>query len=109
VFAYVGGAGYVGVGNVIGPMVKLRDLEVQLDGETIRVIERPDLPADLVERARSDDEEVIEYGVPIKWLATRPTSEAVSERGLFVARVTAAKLRDERTINVVASALGIES
>jgi hypothetical protein len=109
VFAYVDGAGYVGIGDVIGPMVKFRDLEVQLDGQAIRVIDEPDLPRELLERAHSDDEEITEYAVPVRWIATHPASEALSERGLFASQVTACKLRDERTINVVTEAFGIEN
>jgi hypothetical protein len=109
VFAYVGGAGYVGIGNVTGSMVRLRDLEVQLDGNTVRVIDQPDFPDDVAERARSDDDEITEYAVPVSWLGTRSTSQAVSERGMFAKQTTVCKLRDERTIDVVSTAFGIES
>jgi hypothetical protein len=107
VFAYVGGSGYVGIGSVTGPMIKLRDFQVQLDGETIRVIDQPDLPAELLERGRLEDDDVTEYAVPVEWLATRSALEAYSERGLFASQVTACKLRDERTINMVTAAFGI--
>lgn len=109
VFAYVGGAGYVGVGQVTGPMVKFRDLEVQLDGKTVRVVDQPDVAAELVSGAHSDDDELTEYAVPVEWEATRPATQAVSGRGLFASQVTACKLRDERTIKVVTEAFGIVS
>lgn len=109
VFAYVGGAGYVGIGEVTGPMVKLRDMEVPLDGQNVRVVDRSDIPADLVQGALLDDDDLTEYAVPVQWLATRSASEAVSERGLFASQITACKLRDERTIKVVSAAFGIES
>jgi hypothetical protein len=109
VFAYVGGAGYVGIGNVTGPMVKLRDLEAHLDGQTVQVIDQPDLPGEILQSALSDDDDMTEYAVPVKWLATSPASDAVSQRGLFASQVTACKLRDERTINVVTSSFGVES
>jgi hypothetical protein len=81
VFAYVGGAGYVGVGEVVGSMVPLRDLEVDLNGEAVKVVEQPDLPQALRERALSDDDEVTEFAVPVHWRVTRPIADAVSERG----------------------------
>lgn len=109
VFAYVGGAGYVGIGQVSGPMVKLRDLEVTLDDRTVRVVDQPDIPAKLKERSLSDDEEITEYAVPVSWHATRPVAEAASERGLFASQVTACKLRDERTINFVTAAFQVEA
>jgi uncharacterized protein len=79
VFAYVGGAGYVGIGRVAGRMVRFRDLEFLIGGTIQRVIEQPDLPADLVERARSSDDETTEYAVPVTWIATCPT--AIRVRG----------------------------
>jgi hypothetical protein len=89
-------------------MVKLRDLEVSLGGNAVRVVDQPDVPEILRDRALSDDDDVTEYAVPVEWLATRPTEQAVAEPGLFASQVTACKLRDERTINVVFAALGIE-
>jgi hypothetical protein len=108
VFAYVGGAGYVGVGEVTGPMVLLRDLEAPLNGTRVRVLDQPDVPPTIKDRALTDDEDMTEYAVPVRWLATRDTQSAVSERGLFASQVTACKLRDERTIEVVTSAFDLQ-
>jgi len=109
VFAYVGGAGYVGVGEVTGSVVPLRDLEVPLNGSLVRVVEQPDLPAPLRERALSDDEDMTEYAVPVRWLIARDADKAVTERGLFASQVTVCKLRDERTIEVVTSAFDLKN
>ncbi len=108
VFAYVGGAGYVGVGEVTGEIVPLRALEVDQEGSTITVVDQPEVSEKMRERAKSDDENVTEYAVPVRWLAQRPVSEAVAERGLFASQVTVCKLRDDRTIDVVTSALGLD-
>jgi hypothetical protein len=99
----------VGIGEVTGEMVKVRDVTVEIGGEEVPLLDQPDIPAELRQRADSDDDDVTEYAVLVQWLASRPASEAVSERGLFASQVTACKLRDERTINVVTSALGVES
>lgn len=107
VFAYVGGAGYVGVGEVTGTVVRLSELEVDLDGQKVRVAEQPDLPATIRERSASDDEDLTEYAVPVRWLVSRTVDKAVTERGLFASQVTVCKLRDDRTIEVVLGAFGL--
>lgn len=109
VFAYVGGAGYVGVGEVAGDMIPLRDLMTEANGAQVRVIEQPGFSPIMAERAASDDEEVTEFAVPVRWLEQRPVSEAIMERGLFASQVTVCKLRDERTLEVVAASFGLES
>ena len=47
--------------------------------------------------------------VPVEWLGTRPLDEAVWEKGLFASQVTACRLRDERTIETVESAFGLDA
>lgn len=107
VFAYVGGAGYVGVGEVTGEVVPLREFAVQQNGTTIKVVDQPEIDPKVRERALSEDEEVTEYAVPVRWMAERDIGEAVTERGLFASQVTVCKLRDDRTIEVVTTALGL--
>jgi hypothetical protein len=72
--------GYVGVGRVTGPSVPLRDFRVQVDG-----IERPFLEVAEADYARAsiDNDDQCEYFVPVEWLATRSTNEAISEVGFF--------------------------
>ena len=81
VFAYVGGAGYVGVGTVTGEMVAAKDAVVQIDGRFIPLPEAPDLPTWFVERMKTDDDEVTEKVVPVAWDVTRPIGEATLPRG----------------------------
>ena len=57
--------------------------------------------------ALSDDPEVTEYAVPVEWFATRSVAEAISQPGLFASQVTACKLRDERTIQMVTAAFAL--
>lgn len=108
VFAYVGGSGYVGVGEVTGAVMPLRDLQCEIHGEVIEVASQPDIPDGIRTRAFSDDLETTEYAVPVRWLVQRAVGDAVSQRGLFASQVTVCKLRDERTIEVVSRELGIE-
>lgn len=108
-FAYVGGAGYVGVGRITGTMVKLRDFEAPVDGSVTKVIEHHDVAAAIRERALSADDDHMEYGVHVGWLETRLTNQAVSETGLFSSTVTVCRLRYERTIQVVIEAFGLQN
>lgn len=108
VFAYVGGAGYVGVGEVVGEATPAREAEVEVDGSKQPLMEQPDLPPDFAERARSDDPEVAEYVVPVSWLKDRPVAEAVTKPGLFSSQVTVCKLRDQRTIEVLETAFDLD-
>jgi hypothetical protein len=108
VFAYVGGAGYVGVGEVTGTVIPLRDLVVTVDGKTLRVVEQHDVSDAIRTGALADDEDMQEYAVPIRWLESRHIDKAVTERGLFASQVTVCKLRDDRTIEVVLEAFGLQ-
>ena len=79
--------GFVGVGEVTGPAV--------IGSEFF--VDTPDGKKCLYEASNRAhyhkhlDEESAEYFVPVKWIATRPLSEAVSEVGLFGNQNTACK------------------
>ena len=109
VFAYVAGAGYVGVGQVTDEMMPARDAEVEVNGQCQSLLDQPGLSAQWTERAASDDPDLTEMVVPVKWFATRPINEATWEKGLFASQLTVCKLRDEHTINTVESAFGLDS
>jgi hypothetical protein len=103
VFAYVGSAGYVAVGTISGKLGLLRD--VMVDGAPI--LDQPDVPAWMRDQAAADGD-MSEWVVPVEWTHTRPVAEAVWQKGLFASQVTVCKLRDERTIEVVSQAFGIQ-
>ena len=109
VFAYVGGAGYVGIGRVTGEMIPTRDAKVEINGQLQSLLDQPELSTERWQKAASDDPEVTEKVVPVEWLATRPIDQAVREKGLFASQVTVCKLRDEHTITTVESAFGLDS
>lgn len=73
--------GYVGVGRVLGTSVPANEFTVMKDGD-----ERPVL--EVAQRANyhaefTDDAERCEYFVPVQWLQTVQTSQAVREIGMF--------------------------
>ena len=109
VFAYVGGAGYVGISRVTGTMIDARDATVVVNGQTQALLDQPEVSQEMRERALSDDPEVRERVVPVEWLAEVPLSQAVSERGLFASQLVVCKLRDEHTIATVETALGVSN
>lgn len=85
--------GYVGVGIVEGPAIRLRDFEVNDNGQQTKFI---DIARAEYHRQYIDDEENSEYFVPVKWLKSVPAKDAVSEVGFFgnqntVARPTTTK------------------
>ena len=108
VFAYVGKVGYVGVGTVVGEMVPARDFKVEIDGQLLPLTQAPDLSQSFLSQATSTDDEITEMVVPIDWQVAVPLEAAVKETGLFASQVTACKLKDERTIEVVSSQFGLE-
>lgn len=107
VFAYVGGAGYVGIGLVTGDMIPARDANVEVNGELQPLLDQPELSAAWWENAASEDPELTEMVVPVQWLATRSLENAFRGKGLFASQLSACKLRDEHTITTVESAFGL--
>ena len=107
-FAYVGGAGYVGVGRVTGEMIPARDAKVEVAGQLQSLLDQPERSAEGWARAASDDPEETEMVVPVEWLAIRPLDQAIREKGLFASQVTVCKLRDEHTIKTVERAFGLD-
>lgn len=107
VFALVAGAGYVGIGRVVGKMIPARDAKVEVEGEPRSLLDQPELHTDWWRNAASDDPELTEMVVPVEWLGTRPLEEAIWEKGLFASQHIVCKLRDENTIRTVESAFGL--
>ncbi len=106
VFAYVGGAGYVGIGLVTGEMVPARDATVKVNGEEQSLLDQAGLDW-WRDAAASEDPEVTEMVVPVRWLGTRPLEDAVRGKGLFASQLSACRMRDEHTIKTVEAAFGL--
>jgi hypothetical protein len=108
VFAYVGGAGYVGVGEVTGVALQAADAMVLIRGEERGLLEQPGIPSSFRERALSKELDEREIVVPVRWFAKKSVTEAIRKPGLFASQVTVCKLRDERTIEVLEEAFQID-
>ncbi len=55
----------------------------------------------------SDDADLTEYAVPVRWRETRSLDEAVWQRGLFASQLSACRLRDERTLELLRDMLAL--
>ena len=106
-FAYVSGAGYVGIGRVTGKVIPARDAQVEIEGRPQPLLDQPDVSAAWKQDAASEDSQATEMVVPVQWLAARPVEKAFREKGLFASQVTTCKLRDAHTIQTVESAFGL--
>jgi hypothetical protein len=90
-----GGVGYVGVGEVVEPVVKVDEFLVEDGNGRKTPITKAPLKGPEIGK-HSDDPEKSEYLVRVKWIATVPLDKAVKEKGFFgnqntVARPTSPK------------------
>lgn len=102
IYAYMKGLGYVGFGEVISPAVMIRDFIVSESNIPLLdaglKAERPD--------ENSDDEELSEWVVDVKWIKTVPKSQAKTFSGVFANQNVVCKLRHEQTLKFVQQELG---
>jgi len=73
--------GYVGVGVVEGPAVKVDEFKVKTDKGSVPLLQAP-INAHYHKKF-VDDEDKAEYVVKVRWLRDVPVKEAISEVGLF--------------------------
>lgn len=77
-----GGVGYVGVGVVQGPSVKVDEFLVEgPSGDRVPVTQMPLKGPNLMKTF--EDPVNAEYLVRVKWLKTVPLAQAVKEKGFF--------------------------
>ncbi len=81
---------------------------VAVNGRRQRFIDLPACPADIRERALSNDPDVSGYAVPVHWLATRQVSEGVFETGMRAQQLPC-RLKHSETIAKVEEAFGLDS
>jgi hypothetical protein len=60
------------------------------------------------QEAAAPDDDMAAWVVPVEWTHKRQVADAVWQKGLFASQVTVCKLRDERTIELVSQAFGVE-
>jgi hypothetical protein len=85
-----GGVGYVGVGTVVEPVVRVDEFMVEDEnGNRIPITKAPLKGAEIGKH--SDDPERSEYLVRVNWINTVPLDKAVKEKGFFGNQKTVAK------------------
>jgi hypothetical protein len=92
IFAYQGGKGYVGYGQITSPVVPVSDFTVQGKRLLDLELEQSNLGHD------ANDADKREYAVGVKWLKTFPIEEAKKFPGIFANPNVVCRLRDPKTI-----------
>ncbi len=106
IFVNLPGTGYVGVGVVEDEVVPVTEFTVDVDGETVPILEAPLDAKEMDENA--DDPEKSEYLVGVRWIDTRPQSDAIWETGMFANQNTVCKLRNRFTLDRLAEHFDLE-
>ena len=106
VWAEIPGTGYVGVGEVMQEAVRVNDFTVDLDGQTVPILQAP-LNANMA--ADADDLEQSEYVARVRWIDARPSDQAVWEKGMFANQNVVAKLRQPFTLQRLAELFDAEA
>lgn len=100
--------GFVGVGIVREKSRPVGEFQVEVDGQTVPILEAPLTDSEaLVHDA--DDPALREHLVRVEWLRTRPVEEAVWQPGLFTNQVPVCKLRDQATIEHLEQAFELDA
>lgn len=100
--------GYVGIGEVIGEAQRFGDAVIMLDGAPAQLAEQP-LRASYEHKNADQSDDPAEYVVPVKWLATRSTEQAVWRKGMFANQNSACKLRNRYTLDVLSEEFGTDT
>jgi hypothetical protein len=107
IWAAIPGTGYVGVGEVTAAAVAVKDFTVDLDGQTIPILEAPLAAPNMGDNA--DDPEQSEYVARVRWIDARPSDQAVWEKGMFANQNVVAKLRQPFTLQRLAEIFQLDA
>ncbi|MFN6527700.1 phospholipase D-like domain-containing protein [Nostoc sp. ChiSLP03a] len=105
VFVYIPDIGYVGVGLVTDPAVRVKDFTVLVNGQQVPILDVPLVSPKMDEYA--DDLDKSEYLVRVEWIKTVPKSQAYWEEGLFYNQHPACKMSDSSTIKKLSQHFGL--
>jgi hypothetical protein len=105
-WATSGSRGYVGVGEVTAPALRISDFKVEVDGAERPILQVPLEAEDMAEDA--DNEDLSEYLVRVRWLDARPRQSAVWEKGMFANQNVVAKLRQPFTLQRLSEIFNVE-
>lgn len=83
----------------------IKDFTIEIDGK-----QQPLLSVLKAPRAgkNSDNPELSEYAVKVKWIKTLSREEAIREKGMFANQNTACKLKNKFTLEILTKAFALE-
>lgn len=102
IYAYQSGHGYVGFGEVTQRATMIRDFIVKESGVQLL---KAGLKAQNANE-NSDNEELSEWVVGVKWFKTVPINKAKTFSGVFANQNIVCKLRHEQTLRFVQKEFG---
>ncbi len=105
IFVNVPGAGYVGIGEVVGAAQRFDSATVMLDGQDTLLSALP-LAADY-RRDGDTSDDMAEWVVPVQWEATRPQTDAFWVKGMRANQNSAFRMYQQFTIDQVTAAFGV--
>ena len=106
VFVCIPGSGYVGVGIVQENAVPVREVTVQVDGNTVPLLEAHLVAPNMDDNA--DDPDRCEYVVRVQWIKTVNSDQAIWETGMFANQNTVCRLRNSFTLERLIEHFGLE-
>ena len=107
IFVCIPKVGYVGVGTVVGEAKRFDQTVISQNGETMNLAS---LPLEGIYTHDGDEEDdAAEWAVPVEWTRTFPREEGFWKQGMFANQNTAAKLRNQFTIDQVSLAFELDS
>ncbi|MFP3801155.1 endonuclease NucS domain-containing protein [Paraburkholderia sp. SIMBA_027] len=101
-YAYMKGLGYVGFGEVVSPAVMIRDYVLP---DTQTALLSAGLKAEYPDE-NSDNEELSEYVVGVRWLKSVGKDQAKTFPKIFANQNVVCKLRDEATLKFLQQTFG---
>ena len=96
----------MGVGTVRETAQRVEDFKVNVDGIVLPILEAPLVATQMGKKA--DDPEKSEYVVRVDWTKSLPRDEAIWEKGMFANQNSAAKLRNQFTLERLTEILRLE-
>jgi hypothetical protein len=106
---YVPGSGYVAVGITLGEARRFDSVEVRRGDEWVPLAEQA-LRGNYEHAApgQIETDDIADWVIPVRWLATVPLDEAFRETGMFSNQNAVCKLRQEFTLERLATHFGLD-
>jgi hypothetical protein len=108
IWVNVPGTGYVAVGKTLAPASRFENAQV-LSGTMWVPVSEQALTGKYGHAGDTSSDDDAEWVVPVEWLDARPETDAYWEKGMFASQHSACKLRQEFTLERLATHFGIDS